>query len=285
MAMISKFQDLWKRSNITFKVGFIILFIHMLIAITGPFWAPYHYAEINVGEPLSGMSWKYPFGVDSLGRDIFSRGIHGAWMVISLSILGTSIGLLVGAFTGLFSAYAGGWIDETIQRINEGFISIPFLILGLLIILAAGPDLSGEPLLMSLAVAIVYAPRISRIARSAALDVITKDFVIAARLRGESAISIIRREILPNTYGTLLVEFAVRAGFAPILIGSFGYLGFGIRPPFPEWGSMINDNRMLVYMSPITVIGPAVALSSLVVSLNLFTEGLARLLRTAKREL
>ena len=124
--------------------------------------------------------------------------------------MGTSIGLLVGAFTGLFSAYAGGWIDETIQRINEGFISIPFLILGLLIILAAGPDLSGEPLLMSLAVAIVYAPRISRIARSAALDVITKDFVIAARLRGESAISIIRREILPNTYGTLLVEFALQ---------------------------------------------------------------------------
>ena len=131
MAMISKFQNLWKRSNITFKIGFIILFIHILIAITGPFWAPYHYAAINVGEPLTGMSWKYPFGVDALGRDIFSRVIHGSWMVISLSILGTSIGLLVGAFTGLFSAYAGGWIDETIQRINEGFISIPFLILGL----------------------------------------------------------------------------------------------------------------------------------------------------------
>ena len=90
MAIISKFQDLWKRSSISFKVGFIILFIHILIAITGPFWAPYHYAEINVGEPLTGMSWKYPFGVDSLGRDIFSRVIHGSWMVISLSILGTS---------------------------------------------------------------------------------------------------------------------------------------------------------------------------------------------------
>ena len=76
MAMISKFQDLWKRSNISFKVGFIILFIHILIAITGPFWAPYHYAEINVGEPLAGMSWQYPFGVDSLGRDIFSRVIY-----------------------------------------------------------------------------------------------------------------------------------------------------------------------------------------------------------------
>ena len=281
----SIFHQLWIKSNFTFKLGTIILFLHLIIAITGPFWAPYHYAEINIGEPLSGMSLGHPFGIDSLGRDIFSRVIHGSWMVISLSVLGTLIGLVFGAFTGLFSAYAGGWIDETIQRINEGFISIPFLILGLLIILAAGPNLSGEPLLMALAVSIVYAPRISRIARSAALDVITKDFVVAARLRGESALSIIRREILPNTYSTLLVEFAVRAGFAPILIGSFGYLGFGIRPPFPEWGSIINDNRNLIYLAPITVIGPAIALSSLVVSLNLFTEGLARLLGTEKRDL
>ena len=131
---------------------------------------------------------------------------------------------------------------------------------------------------MALAIALVYAPRISRISRSAALDIIMRDYVVVARLRGESAISIIWREILPNTSGTLLVEFAIRTGFAPILIGSFGFLGFGIRPPFPEWGSMINDYRAFIYVAPITVIGPAFALSSLVVSLNLFTEGLARAL-------
>ena len=278
MKLINKFIEIWKNSNLTFKIGFIILFLHIIVAITGPFWAPYHYAQMGVGKPLTGMSWAYPFGVDNLGRDVFSRVIHGSHMVISLSLLGTFIGLLIGAFTGLFSAYIGGWVDEIIQRINEALISIPFLVLGLLAILAAGPNLSGEPLLMSLAVAIVYAPRISRISRSAALDVITRDYVLVAKLRGENAFSIIWREILPNTSGTLLVEFAIRAGFAPILIGSFGYLGFGIRPPFPEWGSMINDNRNLIFMSPITVVGPAFALTSLVVSLNLFTEGLARTL-------
>jgi len=263
MKLINKFIEIWKNSNLTFKIGFIILFLHIIVAITGPFWAPYHYAQMGVGKPLTGMSWAYPFGVDNLGRDVFSRVIHGSHMVISLSLLGTFIGLLIGAFTGLFSAYIGGWVDEIIQRINEALISIPFLVLGLLAILAA---------------AIVYAPRISRISRSAALDVITRDYVLVAKLRGENAFSIIWREILPNTSGTLLVEFAIRAGFAPILIGSFGYLGFGIRPPFPEWGSMINDNRNLIYMSPITVVGPAFALTSLVVSLNLFTEGLARTL-------
>jgi len=278
MRVFSKLLLIWQNSNLTFKIGFIILVIHLIIAVTGPFWAPFHYTQMGVGKPLTGMSWAHFFGVDHLGRDVFSRVVHGSYMVISLSLLGTFVGLLIGSFTGLFSAYVGGWVDEVIQRLNEALISIPFLILGLLAILVAGPKLSGEPLLMALAIALVYAPRISRISRSAALDIIMRDYVVVARLRGESAISIIWREILPNTSGTLLVEFAIRTGFAPILIGSFGFLGFGIRPPFPEWGSMINDYRAFIYVAPITVIGPAFALSSLVVSLNLFTEGLARAL-------
>lgn len=280
-----KFLYLWKNSNLMFKIGFIILSIHLIVAISGPFWAPFHYAQMGAGKPLLGMNWINFFGTDHLGRDVFSRVVHGSYMVISLSIFGTMIGLLIGSFTGLISAYIGGWLDEVVQRFNEALISIPFLVLGLLAILVAGPKLSGEPILMALAVALVYMPRISRISRSAALDIIMSDYVVAARLRGESAISIIWREVLPNISGTMLVEFAIRAGFAPILIGSFGFLGFGIRPPFPEWGSMINDYRPFIFISPITVIGPALALSSLVVSLNLFTEGLARLLGTSRKEM
>ena len=280
-----RFLYLWKNSNLMFKIGFIILSIHLIVAISGPFWAPFHYAQMGAGKPLLGMNWINFFGTDHLGRDVFSRVVHGSYMVISLSIFGTMIGLLIGSFTGLISAYIGGWLDEVVQRFNEALISIPFLVLGLLAILVAGPELSGEPILMALAVALVYMPRISRISRSAALDIIMSDYVVAARLRGESAISIIWREVLPNISGTMLVEFAIRAGFAPILIGSFGFLGFGIRPPFPEWGSMINDYRPFIFISPITVIGPALALSSLVVSLNLFTEGLARLLGASRKEM
>ena len=284
MKLLLKFLSIWKNSNVLFKIGFVILIAHILIAISGPFWAPFHYAEMGTGKPLAGMSWSNFFGTDHLGRDVFSRVVHGSYMVISLSIFGTLLGLVIGSFTGLLSAFIGGWVDEVIQRFNEALISIPFLVLGLLAILVAGPDLSGEPIVMSLAVALVYAPRISRISRSAALDVILSDYVLVARLRGENALSIIWREVLPNISGTLLVEFAIRAGFAPILIGSFGFLGFGIRPPFPEWGSMINDYRPFIFISPITVIGPAFALSSLVVSLNLFTEGLARLLGASRKE-
>jgi peptide/nickel transport system permease protein len=115
-------------------------------------------------------------------------------------------------------------------------------------------------------------------ARTAASEISTRDFVTIAKLRGESAVSVMRRELLPNATSILLVEFALRAGYAPVLIGSLGFLGFGLRPPTPEWGLMISENRSLVMIAPATVIGPGLALASLVVGLNLFTEGIARIL-------
>ena len=160
----------------------------------------------------------------------------------------------------------------------EALISIPFLVLALIAIASVGPQLSGNPILVITVVALVYAPRIARMARAAAIDIATRDYVTMARLRGESAWSVMRRELLPNATSVLLVEFALRAGYAPVLIGSLGFLGFGLRPPTPEWGLMISENRALIIITPITVLGPGLALASLVVGLNLFTEGLARIL-------
>lgn len=274
---------LWRQMPLGFKLGFIILAIHLGVAITGPFWAPYGYSKMGAGPPLSGMSLAHPFGIDQLGRDVFSRTVHGSWIVISLALSGTFLGLLIGAVVGLLSGYAGGWIDDIVQRFLEALISIPFLVLALIAIAAAGPANSGNPLLIIMAVALVYAPRIARMARAAAIDIATRDYVTVARLRGEGAWSVMRRDLLPNATGILLVEFALRAGYAPVLIGSLGFLGFGLRPPTPEWGLMISENRALLIIAPSTVLGPGLALASLVVGLNLFTEGLARVLgRTVK---
>jgi peptide/nickel transport system permease protein len=274
---------LWRQTPLSFRIGLIILVIHLVVAATGPFWAPYGFSQMGTGRPLSGMDWAHPFGVDQLGRDIFSRVIHGSHIVILLSLSGTLLGLVVGAVLGLLSGYIGGWIDEILQRLLEALISIPFLVLALIAIAAAGTELSGNPVLIVLVVALVYAPRIARIARSVAVDIATRDYVTVARLRGESAWSVMRRELLPNATSVLLVEFALRAGYAPVLIGSLGFLGFGLRPPTPEWGLMISENRALIMITPVTVLGPGLALASLVVGLNLFTEGLARILgRTVK---
>jgi peptide/nickel transport system permease protein len=269
---------LWRQTPQSFRIGVVILLVHLVIAATGPFWAPYGFSQMGTGIPLSGMSWAHPFGVDQLGRDVFSRVVHGSHIVILLSLSGTALGLLVGAVLGLLSGYLGGWVDNLLQRFLEALISIPFLVLALIAIASAGPELSGNPVLVVLVVALVYAPRIARIARAAAMDIATRDYVTVARLRGESAWSVMRRELLPNATGVLLVEFALRAGYAPVLVGSLGFLGFGLRPPTPEWGLMISENRALIIITPVTVLGPGLALASLVVGLNLFTEGLARIL-------
>ncbi len=263
---------------LSFRIGAVILTLHLVVAVTGPFWAPFGYSQLGAGRPLSGISWQNLMGVDQLGRDVFSRVVHGSHIVILMSLSGTVLGLAVGATVGLFSGYVGGWVDVVIQRLTEALISIPFLVLALIAISAAGLEAAGNPVLVVLVVALVYAPRIARMARSTAIDIATRDYVTVARLRGDSAWSVMVRELLPNASGVLLVEFALRAGYAPVLIGSLGFLGFGLRPPSPEWGLMISENRAMLIVSPVLVLGPGLALASLVVGLNLFTEGLARVL-------
>ena len=282
-AVPSRVRRLWSQAPLSLRIGAVILFVHVLAAVAGPFLVPYGYSQMGAGPPLSGMSWAHPFGIDQLGRDVFSRVVHGGHIVILLSLSGTALGLLLGAWIGLLSGYVGGWVDNLIQRLLETLIAIPFLVLALLAMSSVGTGNAGNPVLVVLVVALVYFPRIARMARAAAIDIATRDYVTVARLRGESAISVMRRELLPNATSVLLVEFALRAGYAPVLIGSLGFLGFGLRPPTPEWGLMISENRALLIISPVLVLGPGLALASLVIGLNLFTEGLARILgRTVK---
>jgi peptide/nickel transport system permease protein len=270
----------WPHSRLptSFVIGLAILLVHLVAAVLGPFVAPYGSAEISTGAPLEGISLNHPMGVDQLGRDVFSRVLNGSHVVILLSVAGTLLGLAVGSAIGLLSAYIGGAFDEIMQRVIEAFVSIPYLVLGLLSVYVIGPHFSGKPALMVLVVAIVYAPRIARMARAAALDIVTRDYVTSATLRGESAYSIVARDLMPNATSTLLVEFAIRTAHAPALIGAFGFLGFGIRPPTPEWGMIISENRNLLLVSPAIVLGPGLALASLVVGLSLAAEGMARIL-------
>jgi peptide/nickel transport system permease protein len=277
-ASASPGRQFWRSAPLSFKIGLGVLIFYFVVAALGPFIAPFGPAQIATGRPLSGMSLQHPMGVDQIGRDVFSRVLHGAHVVIALSLAGTALGVALGSLIGLLSAYIGGLFDEVVQRFIEAFVSIPYIVLGLLAVYAAGPELAGQPALMVLVIAIVYAPRIARMARAAALDVVTRDYVTAARLRGESSLSVIWHDLAPNAASTLLVEFALRFGYAPALIAAFGFLGFGVQPPTPEWGVMISENRNLILISPVTVLGPGVTLAVLVVAVNLTAEGLARIL-------
>jgi peptide/nickel transport system permease protein len=268
----------WSVAPLGLKIGATLVAAHIIVAALGPFVAPYGPEQISTGLPLASISLSHPMGVDQLGRDVFSRVLYGAHIVILLSFTGTALGLLLGATIGLLSAYVGGWFDEFVQRFIEAFVSIPYLVLGLLAVYAAGPQLAGQPILMVMVIGIVYSPRIARMARAAALDIVTKDYVTAARMRGEAAWSVLWHDLMPNATSTLLVEFALRTGYAPALVAAFGFLGFGVHPPTPEWGVMISENRNLIVVAPATVLGPGLTLASLVIAINMLTEGFARVL-------
>ena len=267
-----------RRWPATLLIGGAILLVYIVVALTAQFWAPYSYSQVATGIPLSGPSLKHLFGVDQLGRDVFSRVVLGTDKELFLALTSTLLAMVIGGGLGLLSGFVGGAFDEVLNRIFDLLISIPILIFALLVITAAGPELSGSLVLLVVVVALVYLPRIARMARAVAIDLVTRDFVTIARARGESAWSIVRREFAPNATGVLLVEFGVRAGWAPVLIGTLGFLGFGVRPPTPEWGLMISENRSAIFTAPIVVLAPMLALSLLVIGLNFFTDGLARVL-------
>ncbi len=272
-----------RRLPLTLKVGALILAFYFAVALTARLWAPYDYNKVGTGMPFSASSPDHLFGTDQLGRDVFSRVVLGTDIVLFLSLTSTLLSTIVGGLLGLISGLVGGWFDQVLMRLFDALISIPFLVLGLLVISSAGPELSGSFAILILVIVVVYAPRTARMARAAAIDLVMRDYVTVARARGESVLSIVWRELSPNAIGTLLVEFGVRAGYAPIFIGSLSFLGFGVRPPLPEWGLMISENRSAIISAPSTVFAPGIALAVMVIGLNLFTDGLSRVFgRTQK---
>lgn len=266
---------------LSLKLGAGLIAAHVALAALGPLAVPFGPTEMGTGMPLSGASLSHPFGIDQLGRDVFSRAVHGAALVLTLAISGTLLGFLLGALLGLVSGYRGGTFDAVVMRLCEVLISIPVLVLALLLVALAGVQATGALVLIIAVIGFVYAPRIARIARAAAMEVAQREYIAAARLRGDGAARIALREILPNVSGILLVEFALRAAYAPVLVASLGFLGFGLKPPTPEWGLIIAENRGLIFLSPATVLGPGLLLASLVIGVNLLTEGIARVIGRA----
>jgi peptide/nickel transport system permease protein len=255
-------------------IAAVVLLAYIAIAVTGPLWAPYGPAEVLVGDPFEAPSLQHLLGTDNLGRDVFSRVVYGSRPVLAMAAASTGLAVIVGAVLGLLLAYRRGWIDELAMRVIDILMSIPPLVLALLLISALG----SNSVLVVLTVAFLFAPRVARIVRASTLAIVTEDYVTAAVTRGESALGIAIRELLPNVAGTVFVEFSIRTGYAIVFIGALGFLGFGAPPPAPEWGLMINEGYSNINASFWPVMAPAGAMAVLVIAVNLFTEGLSRLI-------
>jgi peptide/nickel transport system permease protein len=266
LRLITKIANIVRSKSAT--IGSAIILLWILIAITAPIISPYSPTDIQ-GDKLESPSQEHWLGTDNIGRDVLSRLFWGTRVVVLLAPFSVLLGILMGAPLGLISGYVGGTVDTLIMRSSDILMSFPTLLIYILIITSIG----SSPLIVVISVAIGNIPTVTRIVRSLALDERTKDYVSAARLRGERRRYILLREILPNVSGPLIVDATIRVGYAIMAIGSLGFLGLGIPPPTPDWGGMINEGRQWLIMMPWAVLTPAAALSSVVIALNLLADG------------
>jgi peptide/nickel transport system permease protein len=266
MAMHGRFRGVPR----TLLLGGIALLLIVTLATLGPSLSPYDPTAFAVRlrfSPPSGQHW---FGTDEFGRDVFSRVLAGAYYSLTMGFGAMLISLIVGVPLGLVAAFHRGVTEEVIMRTVDLLISLPPILLGLLILAVTPPNLWKT----IVAVGLVYIPIMTRLTRSVALGLLQEDFVQAAHARGEGAISILAREVLPNAWPPIIVECGLRVTFAILLGSSLSFLGLGPQPPSSEWGLMIAESRQFIDQAPWIGLAPGLCLCALLVSVNLFGEGL-----------
>jgi peptide/nickel transport system permease protein len=249
----------------------VIVAFYLVMALFGGAMAPYPATEFNMLAVLQPPSLDHLFGTDGYGRDVFSRILVGARSILTLAALATLIGVGFGCALGLVSGYFGGLIDEALMRMVDVLLALPGLLLALLILTSLG----SSPVNLVVSIAIVFIPKSARVARGAVLPLRQLGFVEAARLRGAGWHEIVFRELLPNVRSEIAVEFCLRFAYALLLISSLGFLGFGVQPPDPDWGLMINESRNFITVAPWAVLFPALAIGIIVVTVNALADSMS----------
>jgi len=243
----------------------------ILISAFGPLFSPHDPQEF-VTLPFAKSGHGFIFGGDNLGRDVMSQFLNGGWRLLMLSAIATTLGVALGAFLGIVAGYNRGRLDEFIMRTGDVALAFPQLLLALLFISVTGPNLFVVVLL----VAVGHAPRVARVMRGATLSVAERDFVASAGALGMPSHRIVLQEILPNVSGPLAVEAGLRLTYSIGLIAGLSFLGLGVQPPTPDWGLMINENRIALTIQPWPVLLPVLAIALVTIGMNLISDGLAR---------
>jgi peptide/nickel transport system permease protein len=255
-------------------IGLTLVVAHLVLALISPLIVPYDYKTMNSALMLTGPDGTHWLGTDHVGRDVFTRVLLGGREALLVTGVATPIAVIWGGFVGIFFGLVGGRIDEVMMRVVDAFLSLPWILKMLVLIVTFGTGI--EVLIPTLA--FFYGIPVIRIARAATHDVVARDFVSAARARGHGRMTIIRRELLPNVLDALMVEGAMRWSWMLLAFSSLSFLGFGVSPPTPDWGLMIADARGFMSFAPWGVLGPVIALSSLIIGINLTADALAKAL-------
>jgi peptide/nickel transport system permease protein len=258
-----------------FVVGAVIVLFWIVMALGWRWLTPHSPFTPDSLHTLTGPSSSHWLGTDDLGRDVLSRTLAGAAPVLSIAPLATGLAIVAGTLIGLAAGFYRGAIDELLMRSVDVLLALPSLIVAVLVLGLVGTSNLNVILL----IAIFFSPLVARTVRSAVLGEREREYVGAARMRGEGGWYMMLVEILPNVTAPIIVEATVRLGYAVFTAATLSFLGLGVQPPSPDWGRTISDERLYVQVQGLAVIAPAIALATLVVGVNLVADGLTKALR------
>lgn len=253
------------------RIGLPIVLGVVALALLGPILSEESPTAI-VGLAFEGPSSAHWLGTDHLGRDALSRLLHGGLAVVVVASAATVLAYVVGLSLGLVAGYRRGLFDHATVAVVDLILAFPPIVLLLVLVAATGPRLS----LIIGGIAAIHAPRITRIARSVTIEIVTHEYVEAAAARGERLPTILRKDVLPNMWTPVLADFGLRLTGSVILFASLSYLGLGQPPPAADWGLMISENRGGLVIQPWVVLAPAATIALLTIGVNLIADGVAR---------
>jgi len=252
------------------RIGGAIVAFYMVLAVIGPTAAPYGADDQDLLSALDPPSFAHLFGTDSLGRDVLSRVIIGTRFTLTATLVSVVAALIAGVALGITAGYLDGRVAATIAGLIDLLLTIPSLVLAIAIASVIGAGLFG----LILATSTTFVPPMARLVRGRVLELKSEDYVEAARAIGTSDLGIMCRHILPNAFTIIIVEASLAAGQAVLIAAALGFLGLGVQPPAPEWGTMLGAGREYMQRAPYLVLCPGVAISLLILGFNLLGDGL-----------
>ena len=277
----------WRRTARVFArnrlvlAGAILVVLVVLTALLARVIAPYDPIANNIRAALQPPSSLYFFGTDRFGRDVFSRVVFGSQLSLLVGLVSVAISATFGTLLGLASGFLGGWVDDLIGRVMDVLFSFPALVLAIAIAATLGPGITNA----IIAIAVVYAPLFGRVVRGPVLVERSKDYVEAARAVGVGSSRLILRHVLPNVLSPLIVQVTLTISHAILLESYLSFLGLGTQPPYPSWGTMLQENRTFLETAPWTSVFPGLAIMLAVLAFNLLGDGIRDVLDPRVRSL
>lgn len=268
----SQAKDIWRRlrKNKMAMVGMMMVLILLVAAVFAPFIAPYDPAAQDLTKMKQMPSFAHLLGTDDYGRDILSRIIYGGRVSLLVAILAIAVGLLIGCLIGVSAGYFGGSYDGIVMRVMDIIMAIPGFLLAVCISAALGSGIFNT----ALAIGIGCIPSYARMFRALVLEVRDQEYIEAARLTGSSNARIMLRQIIPNILSPIIVDTTLRIGGCILMISSLSFIGLGVQPPTPEWGSMLSAGRQYIREFYPIVVFPSLAIMMTLFGFNLFGDGL-----------